>query len=157
MDANTQRADRLRIGVAWTCVALFFLRVIGQIEALLLSPTWLPPMENWYSGLIPYPLLLPLQIAILMLMAVGTVRLQRELHGDQSQERRIEPVRVFAFIYFAVMLTRLVIGLMKGAEDVVAADGIPIAFHWVLALYLLMVCKSNPSAAILPRQNAWQD
>ena len=54
----------------WSCVALFAARVIGQFETLLVAPAWLPDMDAWYSGLLPYPLLLPAQIAILMLMAV---------------------------------------------------------------------------------------
>lgn len=52
----------------WTCIALFAARVLGQFEALLLAPAWLPDMNAWYSGLLPYPLLLPAQIAILMTM-----------------------------------------------------------------------------------------
>ena len=47
----------------WICIALFFVRVLGQIEVLLLAPDWLPPMAAWYSGLLPYPILLPAQIA----------------------------------------------------------------------------------------------
>ena len=46
----------------WTCVVLFAARVLGQFEALLLTPDWLPDMDAWYSGLMPYYLLLPAQI-----------------------------------------------------------------------------------------------
>ena len=49
----------------------FAARVLGQFEVLLISPDWLPGMEAWYSGLLPYYLLLPAQIAILMVMSVG--------------------------------------------------------------------------------------
>jgi len=31
--------------------------------------TWLPPMEAWYSGLMPYEYLLPSQIVIIAVMA----------------------------------------------------------------------------------------
>ena len=54
----------------WSCIALFAARVIGQFEALVAQPAWLPDMDAWYSGLLPYHLLLPLQIALLMLMSV---------------------------------------------------------------------------------------
>jgi hypothetical protein len=37
----------------WTCVALFAARVVGQLEALLVGPGWLPDMDAWYSGLLP--------------------------------------------------------------------------------------------------------
>ena len=29
------------------------------------------------------------------------------------------------------------------ADDVIAADGIPVAFHWVLALFLLVLAKAQ--------------
>jgi hypothetical protein len=55
----------------WSCIALFAARVLGQFEVLLVSPDWLPGMEAWYSGLLPYYLLLPVQIAILMRLYSG--------------------------------------------------------------------------------------
>ncbi len=45
--------------------AAFSLRVLGQLVVVLFRPEFLPPNEEWYSGLIPYPFLLPIQIAIL--------------------------------------------------------------------------------------------
>src|SRR5882724_762592 len=45
--------------------ALFFARVAGQALVALAGVTWLPPMSAWYSGLLPYPVLLPVQILIL--------------------------------------------------------------------------------------------
>jgi hypothetical protein len=135
--------DRARIVVLWVCVGLFFLRVIGQIEVLLLAPSWLPPMNAWYSGLLPYPLLLPAQIVLLMLMSVVVVREMRT--GDIAHVRtaRWRPwARTAALVYFAVMLLRLVIQFVRGADDVIAAGGIPVAFHWVLALFLLVLSRA---------------
>ena len=42
-------------------------------------------MDAWYSGLLPYPLLLPAQIAILMLMAV--VAWNRRVRSGCSRAR----------------------------------------------------------------------
>jgi hypothetical protein len=138
---DTQRA---RIITLWVCVGLFFLRVIGQVEALLLAPPWLPPMYDWYSGLLPYPLLLPAQIALLMLMSVLVFR-EMELHPTLSARpaRWRRWVRGAALIYFAVMVVRLAVQLARGAEDVIAAGGIPVAFHWVLALFLLVLSRTE--------------
>src|ERR1051326_4586219 len=47
---------------------LFFLRVMGQALVAFLGVAFLPPMTEWYSGLIPYPLLLPIQCAMLAFM-----------------------------------------------------------------------------------------
>ena len=43
----------------WFCVAAFFVRVLSQVYVALYQPPWLPPMNEWYSGLIPYGVLLP--------------------------------------------------------------------------------------------------
>jgi len=58
-------SERWRLVLLWVCLALFVLRVIGQLEALLLAPAFLPPFAAWESGLIPYPLLLPVQILLI--------------------------------------------------------------------------------------------
>lgn len=125
-----------RIVVLWTCVGLFLLRVLGQVEVLLIAPAWLPAMDYWYSGLLPYPLLLPAQIVLLMLMTGLVVQ----------QMLRPPPVRnwltIASLIYFAVMVLRLIIQLARGADSFLAAGGIPIVFHWVLALFLFVL--SNP-------------
>jgi hypothetical protein len=138
---DTQRA---RIITLWVCTGLFFLRVIGQVEALLLAPPWLPPMYDWYSGLLPYPLLLPAQIAILMLMSVLVFR-EMQLNGASytrpARSRRW--LRITALVYFAVMVVRLAVQLARGTENVIAAGGIPIAFHWILALFLLVLSRTD--------------
>jgi hypothetical protein len=139
-----RRGHRQRIAILWICIGLFFLRVIGQVEVLLLSPPWLPPMNDWYSGLLPYPLLLPAQIALLMLMSVLVVREMRtEGLAFARPERWRTWVRRFALVYFVVMLSRLAIQLFRGADDVIAAGGIPVAFHWVLALFLLVLSRTE--------------
>ena len=79
----------------WSCAALFASRVVGQLEALLVAPAWLPDMDAWYSGLMPYPLLLPAQIAILMLMAV--VAWNRRVRGGNSHARIRAPRKRCAY------------------------------------------------------------
>jgi hypothetical protein len=130
---------RVRIVVLWTCVGLFLLRVLGQLEVVLIAPAWLPPMEGWYSGLLPYPLLLPAQIVILMLMTGLVVN---EMRRPYIAHRR-DWLRVVSLIYFAAMLLRLIVQYLRGADDVIAAGGIPVAFHWVLALYLLVLSRNR--------------
>lgn len=124
---------RLRIVMLWTCIGLFLLRVLGQVEVVLIAPAWLPPMEGWYSGLLPYPLLLPAQILILMLMTGLAVNEMRKPHAAPGRKW----LRIVALIYFTVMVVRLIVQFLRGADDIIAAGGIPVAFHWVLALFLL--------------------
>jgi hypothetical protein len=131
---------RLRIFVLGACTGLFLLRVLGQIEVVLIAPAWLPSMEQWYSGLLSYPVLLPAQILVLMLMTALTVREMRRPRAAPPRDW----LRVVSLVYFAAMLVRLIVQFLRGAEDVIAAGGIPIAFHWVLALFLLVLSGSTP-------------
>ena len=136
------RIERHQLSTAallWTCVALFAARVIGQLEVLLVEPHWLPDMEAWFSGLLPYPVLLPAQIAILMLMAVVAWN-PRIRNGSfaRSHPRSAEVLRILAGIYFLVMAVRLSVNLFENGQDFWREGAIPVAFHWVLALFVLV-------------------
>ena len=52
----------------WLFTVLLIGRVIGQIVVVLWAPRWLPPMQQWQSGLLPYPVLLIGQAVVLTLM-----------------------------------------------------------------------------------------
>jgi hypothetical protein len=123
----------------WSCTALFAARVLGQLETVLLAPPWLPDMDAWYSGLMPYPLLLPAQIAILMLMAV--VAWNRRIRNGsfaRANPRVAGALRLFAYLYFVVMAVRLGVNGIDNGEEFWREGAIPVAFHWVLALFLLV-------------------
>ena len=47
---------------------LFFVRVLGQALVAFFCVSWLPAMEQWYSGLIPYPTLFTIQLVMLVFM-----------------------------------------------------------------------------------------
>ena len=51
----------------WFLLALFCLRVLGQLLVALFDLSFLPSMEEWYSGLVPYGPLLVAQILIILL------------------------------------------------------------------------------------------
>lgn len=114
---------------------LFVLRVSGQLLVLMARPRWLPPMKDWYSGLVPYFILLPLQVAIiaLMLAMIGQVRL-----GIPDRELALG-LFLFAAVYALGMLVRLIILRRRHPEYRWYEGGmIPILFHWVLAAFLLV-------------------
>jgi hypothetical protein len=131
----------------WGCVILFAARVVGQFEALLVAPDWLPDMDAWYSGLLPYPLLLPAQIAILMLMSV--VAWNRRIRTGafaRAHPRAAGALRIFAGLYFVVMAVRLGIDVIDHGADFWRHGAIPVAFHWVLALFMLVSGRAAESA-----------
>ena len=128
----------------WSCIALFAARVLGQLETLLLQPQWLPDMDAWYSGLLPYPLLLPAQIAILMLMAaVAWNRRVRTGCFARANPRSAGALRILAGAYIVVMAVRLGVNVIDNGADFWRNGAIPVAFHWVLALFMLVAGRSS--------------
>ena len=130
----------------WSCIALFAARVLGQVEVLLVSPEWLPGMEAWYSGLLPYYLLLPVQIAILMVMSV--VAWNRRIRSGafaRANPRGAQALRILAGLYFVVMAVRLGVNVVANGAEFWTHGAIPVAFHWVLALFLMVAGRRADS------------
>ena len=116
---------------------LFFLRVLGQVLVAFFKVTFLPPMEQWYSGLIPYRILLPIQIVIVLVQARLSVDLC--LGKGFFVRRRPAAGRIlswFSAVYFLAMLARYIITMTLYPERRWFGGTIPIFFHWVLAAYL---------------------
>ena len=85
-------------------------------------------MESWYSGLLPYPLLLPAQIAILIVQAVVTRDVWRERgFFARSRPRAGRFLQGFSYVYALAMLIRIL---------ALRTHLIPVTFHWVLAAWL---------------------
>jgi hypothetical protein len=118
------------IPLLWTLLALFVLRVAGQAMVAFFGVTWLPPMDRWYSGLVPYEVLLPAQLLIIVAMAKISSDFTRR-QGFFVRPRRFFAVHWlgFGWLYFAAMLVRC---LIQGPT-------IPVFFHWVLAAFVIAV------------------
>lgn len=116
---------------------LFFLRVLGQLLVALYSPSWLPPMEHWYSGLIPYPVLLPIQLLMLPIMLWMCLSVWNDTGLFAGRSARWgRGLVAFAYLYFGVMLLRYVVTMWSFPGRRWLGEGtIPIVFHWVLALF----------------------
>jgi hypothetical protein len=127
----------------WACVALFAACVIGQLETLLVEPAWLPDMEAW-AGLLPYPVLLPAQIGVLMLMAVVAWN-RRVRNGSfaRSHPRGARALRILAAIYFFAMTVRLAVNVQANGVEFWRDGAIPVAVHWVLALFVLVSGRAS--------------
>ena len=116
-------------------LALFLLRVVGQIVVAIAAPRWLPPMARWYSGLMPYRYLLPTQMVFLLVMTAMTVSVAR---GNPPLGAR--PVGAGAWVVWASyayalgMVVRSIRYLMAAPER--RGVLIPIVFHFVLAGFL---------------------
>jgi hypothetical protein len=124
--------------VLWACIGLFFARVVGQIEVLLVAPRWLPAMQAWYSGILPYPLLLPVQIGLLMLMGVLAIGTRVPRQRTDTADRTAKILRTLAVLYVVGMAVRLILVVHFYGTDYYLHGAIPVAFHWVLALFVLV-------------------
>jgi hypothetical protein len=116
---------------------LFVLRVLGQLAVALFEPSWLPPFERWYSGLMPYPLLLPTQL----LMVAAMIKIVADVARGSGLFVRLGP-RIGRFLvwcsyaYAAGMVVRYVITMSLHPELRWFTGTIPIWFHLVLAAFL---------------------
>lgn len=123
--------------VLWLMTFFFFLRVLGQLLVAFFDASFLPPMEEWYSGLIPYPMLLSTQILILIFqIKVCTDFSRRRGFFVISRKRMGYFLLWFSYLYFASMALRYVVTMALFPEMRWFGGTIPIVFHFVLAGFL---------------------
>ena len=124
----------------WTLLTLFTLRVIGQLAVAAGRASFLPPMDQWQSGVLPYPMLLASQAAILVLLGAVCVQFSRG-RGYFVVPRRwlATPLWVAGWIYALSMIARYAVSMAMRPEMRWTGDLIPIVFHLVLAGVLLSV------------------
>lgn len=135
----------------WLLLGLFCLRVLGQALVAFFGVGWLPPMDQWYSSLLPYPLLLPAQILIIALY--GKICLDFTRGRGPSLEPRPafrSWVWWFGWIYLAGMVLRYVLRMALVPEARWLGGTIPIFFHWVLAGFVLLFARFHRRRAIAP-------
>ena len=129
--------------IALGCLAVLFMaRVAGQVVVAFFNVGFLPPMQEWYSGLLPYPLLLPVQVAILAFQ----FEVSRELWVGRGPLTLARPrlgtfLKWFSALYFLGMLARYVVTMTLFPERRWFGGSIPIFFHWVLAAYLYLLSR----------------
>ncbi|MGH3104057.1 MAG: hypothetical protein ACRDN6_08180 [Gaiellaceae bacterium] len=117
---------------------LFLVRVAAQIVVALRGPPWLPPMHDWH--LMPYRLLLPIQVVFLAVMAwlvrdflAGSGRLT-----EPSPDVGLVVVGLSA-LYAGAMVVRYVVRMRRRPDQRWFGGAIPIVFHWVLASFLFVL------------------
>lgn len=121
----------------WVCTGLFALRVVAQPAALWVNVPLLPPFDAWHGNVLPYPLLLLSQFAILAIM----VRTARRVGLEQWVPRRPVGRLLVALggIYAGTMMARLLLGLTVLREYAWFAKPLPTFFHLVLASFVLIL------------------
>ncbi|MCZ6731398.1 MAG: hypothetical protein O7B27_02425 [Gammaproteobacteria bacterium] len=116
---------------------LFILRVCGQILVVVVDIDFLPPFEQWYSGLLPYLVLLPIQILIIgAMLKIVLDFAKRSGFFITPKPRAAVFIKWFSYVYFFSMGARYVIAMILYPELRWFTDTIPIWFHMVLAAFL---------------------
>ena len=117
--------------------ALLIGRVLGQLVVVLFAPRWLPPMEQWQSGLLPYPVLLASQFVVLTFMILISRDFARGSGFFVEPHPHGGPFSIaFASLYFAGMVVRYVIRMRRHPDQRWFGGTIPIIFHSVVAAFL---------------------
>jgi uncharacterized protein len=122
--------------VLWLCSGLMLLRVTGQLVVFLRAPSWLPPMGQWQSGLVPYRFLLSAQAAVLALMFwIASDFARGAGFWVQPWPRLGRIVLVWSYLYAAAMVVRYIIRMSRRPDQRWLGGTIPIIFHTVLAVF----------------------
>src|SRR5690349_10139800 len=139
--------------ILWTLMGLFCLRVLGQVLVEFLHVGFLPPSEEWFSGLLPYPPLLASQLLIIALMTRIGVDFTRQ-SGWTYRPRRLAGSWLLAFggVYLAVMVIRYAVRMTLYPHERWAGGSIPIFFHWVLAAYVLVLGAHHWRQGVRPQE-----
>ncbi len=116
---------------------LFMLRVCGQILVAIVDINFLPPFEQWYSGLLPYSVLLPIQILIIG----GMLKIILDFFRGSGffiapKPRAAVFIKWFSYVYLLSMVARYAVTMTLHPEFRWFTGTIPIWFHIVLAAFL---------------------
>jgi hypothetical protein len=123
--------------VLGTLTALFAVRVLGQALVAFFDVGFLPPMERWYSGLVPYAVLLPVQLAMIAVM----LKVVRDFARGAGWFVELRPrtgtsLVWFSYLYAFGMVVRYATTMARQPELRWFTGTIPIWFHLALAAFL---------------------
>jgi len=135
----------------WMLFALFALRVAGQLAVVLGLAPFLPPMDQWQSGLMPYAALLASQLVILAVLGVVCVQFSRG-RGYFVRPHRwlVTPLWVVGWLYASTMILRYAVWMTIRPDQRWTGDLIPVVFHLVLASFLISVAHYHRSVRLKP-------
>lgn len=132
------RASAGHVAWLWLLLFLFCLRVVGQLVVVVFGVTWLPPMQDWQSGLLPYPWLLASQILIIAVFAKVCLDLGRGRGFFAVRRPRFgAALIVIGLLYLTAMLARYGFRMAFHPGERWTGGSIPTFFHWVLAGFVL--------------------
>lgn len=131
-----QRADVAAL--LWLFTGLFVMRVAGQVLVALRPRVWLPPMWQW--NLIPYPILLPIQLVFIAVMIWINMSFSSNTGISTTKTPDMGYFLItFSAVYAMAMAIRYVVRMRRRPDQRWFGGTIPIVFHFVLASYLYVL------------------
>ena len=115
---------------------LFALRVVGQTLVEFFAVDWLPPSAAWASGLIPYSILLAVQLAMLAVMVKIVADVWRQCGIFATRRSWSRFLVGFSAVYAGSMALRYIVTMIFFPDMRWSGGAIPIIFHFVLAAFL---------------------
>jgi hypothetical protein len=120
----------------WLFTVLLLGRVLGQLLVATRGPAWLPPMDRWQSGLLPYPALLFSQALVLGLMTWIAIDFSRGAGCWVEPQPLLGPAALWwSYLYVAAMIVRYIIRMARFRDQRWLGGTIPIVFHCVVAAF----------------------
>ena len=120
----------------WLFTVLLIGRVIGQIVVVLWAPRWLPPMQQWQSGLLPYPVLLIGQAVVLTLMIWISIDFSNRAGYWVEPHPALGLAAVWwSYLYAGAMVVRYIVRMKRRPDQRWFGGTIPIVFHTVVAAF----------------------
>jgi uncharacterized protein len=116
--------------------ALLVSRVLGQLIVAGLAPKWLPPFDQWQSGILPYAWLLAGQAVVLVLM----VWISSDFSRGSGYWIAPHPLLgraalAWSYLYFGAMAIRYVLRMTHRRDQRWFGGTIPIIFHSLVAAF----------------------
>lgn len=132
---------------AWVLFALwllFLLRVLGQVLVMFTRVSFLPRKEEWFSGLMPYPQLLASQVIILCVYGKVWLDLFAGKGWFAPPSASFgRGLLKFGCAYLGLMILRYILRMGLYPKERWVGGCIPIFFHWVLSLFLVVLGLYN--------------
>jgi hypothetical protein len=120
----------------WLFTVLLAGRVAGQLVVAAWAPRWLPPMNAWQSGLLPYPALVAGQAVVLTLMAWISWDFTSGAGFWVEPHPSLGLAAVWwSYLYFGAMVVRYAVRMARRPDQRWLGGTIPIIFHSLVAAF----------------------
>ena len=122
--------------ILWILTVLLLGRVVGQLIVFFYAPRFLPPMDQWQSGLVPYPFLVFVQCIVLALMASISLDFTREAGFWMEPHPQLGVIVLWwSYLYVTAMVVRYIVRMTRKPDQRWLGGTIPIIFHSLVAVF----------------------